>query len=218
MRHLKRTEWIAFALIVAFSFIPVIGGLIRVLELAGGPQIAPENPRALLSPAPIILHIFSSVLFCIAGAFQFFPSIRRHHPVAHRLIGRAVAIAGCVAAISGLWMTLFFAFPETLQGRPLYWVRIVLGVLMIGFIIGAVIAIRSRNVFQHSAAMLRAYAIGQGASTQTFVGISWIIFAGYEATGPARDGLMIGSWVINLLAAEIVIWTALRPTNRSSKT
>ena len=42
---------------------------------------------------------------------------------------------------------------------------------MIGFIVWAVIAIRSRNVFQHSASMLRAYAIGQGASMQAILGI-----------------------------------------------
>ena len=45
--------------------------------------------------------------------------------------------------------------------------RIFLGFLMIGFIVWSVIAVRSRKVIQHSAFMLRAYAIGQGASTQT---------------------------------------------------
>lgn len=72
---------------------------------------------------------------------------------------------------------------------------------MIGLIAWAVVAIRNRNHFQHSACMLRAYAIGLGASTQAFVGIGWMMFTGIEPQGPLRDGLMVFSWAINLLAA-----------------
>ena len=210
----EKSEWVVLGLILVYSFIPVIGGMIRVLELAGGPQIAPANSRALLAPLPITLHILSSILFCIVGALQFIPSLRRQRPAAHRAIGWVIAVAGCVSALSGLWMTHFYVFPEELQGPSLYWVRMVLGTAMIGLIIWAVIEIRSRNVFQHSAAMVRAYAIGQGASTQAVLGIAWIIAVGSEAMGPLRDGLMIFAWVVNLLAAEIYIRAMLRPPKR----
>lgn len=160
MKSVSRSELILFALIVVYSFVPAVGGLLRVLELVGGPAIIPENPRALSTPFPITLHILTSFLFCIAGALQFLPSIRRHHPATHRVIGRTVVLAGCLAAASGLWMTHIYVFPAELQGNLLYWVRMVLGSLMIGFIVWAVAAIRSRNVFRHSALMLRAYAIG----------------------------------------------------------
>jgi len=215
--HLTKTEWVVFSVIFVYSFIPAFGGLIRVLELAGGPQIAPANPRALLVPTPIILHILSSALFCVVGAVQFLPSIRRQRPAAHRLIGRVIAVAGCMSALTGLWMTHFYAFPEALQGVALYWVRMVLGTAMIGLIIWAVIAIRSRNVFQHGASMVRAYAIGQGASTQTILGIAWIIVVGSEAMGPLRDGLMIFAWVVNLLGAEIFIRAKLKPPKHRQK-
>lgn len=217
MLHLRKSEWVVLGLIFGYSFIPALGGLIRVLELAGGPQIAPENPRALLAPLPITFHILSSILFSILGALQFLPSIRQQRPVAHRLIGRVIAVAGCTSALTGLWMTHFYVFPEALQGVLLYWVRMVLGTAMIGLIIWAVIAIRSRNVFQHSASMVRAYAIAQGASTQTVMGIAWIIVVGSEAMGPLRDGLMIFAWVLNLLVAEIFIRSMLTPPNRRGK-
>lgn len=220
MIRLKKTEWAVLSLILVYSFIPAVGGLIRVLELAGGPQIVPVNPRAVLAPTPIVLHILSSFLFCIVGAVQFLPSIRARHLAAHRIIGRVIALSGCVSALSGLWMTHFFVFSEALQGPALYWVRIVLGTAMIGLIVWAVVAIRSRDTFQHSASMLRAYAIGQGASTQALVGIAWIIATGSEAMGPLRDGLMIFAWGLNLLIAEILIRSTLspskRPRNRSS--
>ena len=209
-----KSEWVVLGVILVYSFIPVVGGLIRVLELAGGPQIAPENPRASLAPTPIILHILSSSLFCVLGAFQFLPGLRRQRPVAHRTIGRVGAAAGCVSALTGLWMTHFYAFPEALQGIALYWVRMVLGTAMIAFIIWAVIAIKSRNVFQHGASMVRAYAIGQGASTQTVLGIAWILAVGSEALGPLRDGLMIFAWAVNLVAAEIFIGAMLRSPKR----
>ena len=215
--HLTKIEWVVFGVIFVFSFIPAFGGLIRVLELAGGPQIAPANPRALLAPTPIIIHVLSSFLFCIVGAVQFLPSIRRQRPAAHRVIGRVIALAGCMSALTGLWMTHFHVFPEALQGVALYWVRLVLGTAMIGLIIWAVIAIRSHNVFQHSASLVRAYAIGQGASTQAVLGIAWIVIVGTEAIGPLRDGLMIFAWVVNLLAAEVFIRTMLGPPKRRRK-
>jgi hypothetical protein len=215
--RLGKSEWVVLGVIFVYSFIPVVGGLIRILELAGGPQIAPENPRASVTPTPIILHILSSSLFCMLGAFQFLPSLRRQRPAAHRAIGRVIAAAGCMSALTGLWMTHFYVFPEALQGAALYWERMVLGTAMIGLIIWAVIAIRSRKLFQHSATMVRAYAIGQGASTQAVLGIAWIIAVGSEAMGPLRDGLMIFAWVVNLLAAEIFIRAKLRPPKHRQK-
>ncbi|WP_299729231.1 DUF2306 domain-containing protein [uncultured Tateyamaria sp.] len=216
MRILRKSEWAILIFIIAFSFLPTFGALFRVLEMAGGPAIMPTNPRASAMPVPIVLHILSSFLFLILGALQFPPSIRQRRPAAHRTLGRVVAAAGCLSAGSGLWMTHVYSFPISLQGSLLYWVRITLGLLMIGFIVWAVLAIRSRNAFQHSALMLRAYAIGQGASTQAFIGIGWMILVGTEATGPLRDVLMVSSWAINLLIAEALIWTVLAPRRRSA--
>ena len=213
MKSISRPEKILFVALVIYSFIPAFGGLFRILELAGGPALGlPENPRALTAPVIISLHILSSAVFCIAGAVQFLPSLRRHYASAHRITGRAVAAAGCLSAATGLWMTHYFNFSVELQGTLLYGVRILLSLSMIGLIAWAVKTIRNRSHYQHSASMLRAYAIGLGASTQTFVGIGWMIFTGLEPHGLLRDGLMVFSWVINLLAAEWLIHKFLRRT------
>lgn len=210
MNVLNRSEWAVLGALVIYSFIPVVGGLIRLLELAGGPAIAPENLRALAAPVPVILHILSSTLFCTLGAIQFLPSVRRHHPAAHRFSGRVVVAAGCVSAGTGLWMTHFFSFPANLQGDLLYAVRMILGWVMIGYIAWAVVAVRSRNISGHRAAMLRAYAIGQGASTQSILGIAWIVIQGTEPLGLARDSVMVIAWVLNLVAAELVVQRLLK--------
>ena len=211
MKTVSRCEWALLAIILVYCFVPTFGGLLRVVELGGGPAIVPENTRALADPLPIVLHILSSFLFCFAGALQFLPSVRRHYPAMHRAAGRLTAAAGCVSALTGFWMTLSFAFPDELQGVLLYWVRIALSLSMVGLIAWAVIAIRSRNIFQHSASMLRAYAIGQGASTQAILGIGWMIIVGTEAMGPLRDGIMVFAWGFNLLVAEVLIRRHLAP-------
>lgn len=214
MTPLSRSEWALLAVIVVYSLGPTVGGMVRMLELSGGPAILPPNPRALADPLPITLHILSSLVFCIAGALQFLPSIRRHNPASHRINGRVVAIAGCVSAATGLWMTHVYTFPPGLQGSLLYWVRMVLGSSMIVLVVWAVIAIRSRDILRHAASMLRAYAIGQGASTQTMMGIAWIVFAGSEATGPVRDTTMVSAWILNLAVAEILIRRLPKPGAR----
>lgn len=207
-------EWILLAFIVIYSFIPTFGGLLRVAELLGGQAILPANAHALAYPLPIVVHVLSSFLFCILGAFQFLPSVRRFHLDLHRMIGRALAVAGFISAATGLWMTHFFAFSEVLQGALLYWVRIVLSIAMCGLVVWAVISIRSRNVRSHGSAMIRAYAIAQGASTQAFLGIGWIVAVGTEPQGLLREVIMVAAWGINFVAAEYLISKIFSPLTR----
>ena len=204
MTVLCKREWVMLAFIVVYSLVPVAGGFIRILELAGGPAIAPPNPRALADPLPIVLHIVTSVVFCIAGAIQFLPSFRRSHRNGHRMNGRVVAAAGRLSAATGLWMTHVYTFPAELQGSLLYCIRMVLGSGMIGLIVWAVLAIRKRDTVGHSSAMLRAYAIGQGRR-RAVLGITWIAFTESEAMGPMREGIMTFAWVLNLLIAQFLI-------------
>lgn len=206
MKSLLTTrEWTILVSIVVYSFVPVFGGLIRFLELVGGPAIMPENPRAMVNPLPVVFHVLGSSVFCIAGVFQFLPSVRRHRRSTHRAMGRIVIIAGYISAASGLWMTWIFPFPDALQGILLFSARTILGFAMIGLIGWAVVAIRVCDVQKHGALMLRAYAIGQGASTQALFGIGWIAISGNEPAGLIRDVFMVFSWLLNLLIAEILI-------------
>jgi hypothetical protein len=206
IKSLSRLEVTILVVIVVYSFIPTFGGLFRVAELTGvAPTITPENPRALAEPLPFVVHVIASFIFCNLGALQFLPTVRRIRSDVHRTNGRAVAAAGIVAAATGLWMTVGYVFPSDLQGGLLYWVRVVLSISMMALIAWAVIAVQSKKILQHSAAMLRAYAIGQGASTQAFFGIGWLVVTGSDATGLFRDWLMVSCWVVNLLVAEVLI-------------
>ncbi len=219
MRNVTKFEWAFLALVIVYSFIPAVLSLVRIPELLGGPITVPPNPRAAIDPVPIILHIVASSIFCLAGAVQFLPSLRRTRPVLHRGLGRMVAAAGSVSALTGLWMTVFYVFPPALQGPLLYWARVVLSIVMVSSIVWAVIAIRARNVAAHRTAMLRAYAIGQGASTQTAFFIAGMALFGTELLGFSRDVLMVAAWVTNLVIAEAIIRRATpsRPTRVADK-
>ncbi len=205
MTSISKRDWTVLAVILIYSFVPTFGGLFRVVELAGGAIVAPVNPRALAAPLPIVLHILGSFVFCIGGALQLLPSVRTKYPAFHRAMGRIVAPAGCLSAATGLWMTVAFVFPPDLQGALLYVSRIGLSLSMMTLIVWSISAVRAGEMRTHRAAMLRAYAIGQGASTQTMLFILALAVLGREVTGPERDVLMVSAWALNLLVAEAFI-------------
>jgi len=214
MPAVRARDWALFAFLVFYSIVPVLGGLVRAVELAGGPAIIPANPRALAQPLPDVVHILASIAFLIVGALQFLPSLRHCHPLLHRKLGRIAALAGVISALTGLWMTQFYAFPAELQGTSLYVVRITLSLTMIGLIVRAVVAIRSGKRTVHRASMIRAYAIGLGASTQAIAGILVFLLAGDDLLGPERDIMMIAAWGMNLLVAELILLLiAARPSS-----
>ncbi|WP_022892913.1 DUF2306 domain-containing protein [Agromyces subbeticus] len=196
-----RPEWLAPAGLIALSLVPIAGGAARLTELTGGAAVTAANARFFDSPAPVIVHIVSSVVFLVLGALQFAPSLRRRRW--HRIAGRIVALAGLISALSALWMTLFYDIPATGSG-VLFTMRLVFGAAMAAGIVVAFLAIRRGDVRTHSAWMTRAYAIGLGAGTQVFTLLPWTAVFGPPAE-LAHAMLMGAGWVINLVIAEVII-------------
>lgn len=205
MRSLTKSEWVFLSTVVVYSFIPALLALVRIPELLGAPPLVPPNPRAVIAPVPIILHILASSFFCLAGAVQFLPSLRLTRPSFHRSLGHIVVATGSISALTGLWMTVSYIFPQALQGPLLYWARVFMSLAMFASLVWAVIAIRTRNVVGHRAAVLRSYAIGQGASTQTLLLIMAMALTGVEPLGLVRDLIMVSAWGANLVVVELLI-------------
>lgn len=204
MINLKKSEWIILIGLLLLSFVPCMGGLFRLLDLVFGTGLVPENPRIQSAPMPVVLHILTAVPYCILGAFQFLPSVMRMYPQWHRLAGRLLVGAGIVSALSGLWMTHYYSFPDALQGILLYYVRIIVGFAMTAYILLGLAAILKKRFVEHRAWMIRAYALGQGAGTQVLITIPWLLTVG-EPSGLTRDMLMTLAWVINIIVAESAI-------------
>lgn len=204
--NLKSTEWITLIGLLLLSLVPCVGGTLRLLELSSPGQFdfLPENPRIRADPQPVFIHLLSAVTFSILGAFQFLPSFRKTYPKWHRRAGRLLVGAGIVSAVSGVWMTHYYSFPDELQGDLLYTVRLLVGLAMVSFILLGLYAVLKKRFAHHRSSMIRAYALGIGAGTQVLVSIPWLVTVG-EPSGFTRDVLMTLAWVINVFAAEWVI-------------
>ncbi|MFD2093982.1 DUF2306 domain-containing protein [Blastococcus deserti] len=202
--------WLVPAGLVLLSAVPILAGAARVSELAGGAEVTADNARFFDSPAPVLVHIVGASLYCLLGAFQFHPGLRRRRPALHRMAGRALVPLGLAAALSGLWMTLFYPRPP-IDDVLLTPMRLFFGAAMVGCIVLGVAAIRRRDVAAHRAWMARAYAIGLGAGTQVLTHLPWMVLAG-QPTGTPRVVLMLAGWVINLAVVE---WALRRRPTRS---
>lgn len=198
----KSATWVVAALIM-LSIIPLAGGTFRLTQLVSGAPITPANARFFAAPVPVVLHIVSVSLYAILGAFQFVPRLRRRRHAWHRVAGWLLIPCGLTAALSGLWMTLFYPWPMG-DGVILYGLRLLFGSAMLLSILLGVTAIQRRDFAQHGDWMLRGYAIGMGAGTQAL-----ILMGGEMIAGPPselrRAFLMGVSWVINLAVAEWII-------------
>jgi len=206
MNSLNKTEWLVIVGLLLLSFVPCVGGIIRLVELGFGIEIMPLNPRVISEPTPVVIHIAGSIPYCILGIFQFLPTLRIKFPKWHRKCGCLLILLGILAAMTGLWMTHFYEFPNTLQGPLLYWARLSVGFGMIASILIGIVAIIKKNITRHKASMTYAYAIAQGAGTQVIITLPWILTIG-EPSGLLRDILMITAWLINLYVAHLIVIT-----------
>ena len=87
---------------MALSAIPLTAGSLRLIQLAGGPDLLPADDRFTGFPAALVLHIVGAAVITLVGAFQFVPRFRRSHRTWHRRAGRLVAGAGLAVAGSAL--------------------------------------------------------------------------------------------------------------------
>ncbi len=206
-----RRSWPVPASLVALSAIPLAAGSLRLVQLAGGPALIPADDRFTGFPAALVLHIVGATVFALVGAFQFVPRFRRRYRAWHRRAGRLVTGAGLAIAGSALWLTLFYeAQPGT--GELLYLLRLLFASAMAASLLLGITAIRRRDIAAHRAWMIRAYAIGLAAGTQT---LTQGIAAAIVGTGELRMDLAKGAgWVINLAVAEGVIRRPARRRNR----
>lgn len=205
-----RTPWWVPAGLILLSVIPLTFGVIRLIQLMSGAEITPANARFFASPSPVVIHIISSAIYALLGAFQFVSRLWQRGLKWHRWVGRLLLPFGLLVGFSGLWMTVFYPRTDNL----LYMFRLFFGSGMILSIIFGFISIRRRDVAQHQAWMTRAYAIGMGAGTQVLTGMAGALIFGKP--NEFENALLMGAaWVINLAVAE---WSIRKNSIRQIRT
>ncbi|MBD3923267.1 DUF2306 domain-containing protein [Nocardioides cavernae] len=204
----RRTGWAIPVALFALCFVPVMSGSLRLVQLAGGPEIMPADDRWAGWPVALVVHIVGAAVFALVGAFQLVAGIRRRHPRWHRRAGRVLAVAGLMVAGSALWLTLFYD-PQPGTGPLLFVLRLVVASAMVGCLVVGVAAARRRDFATHRAWMIRAYALAVAAGTQVFTqGFGEAVVGDGELRG---DLLKAAGWAINLAVAE---WVIRRPARR----
>ncbi len=203
----SQRSWPVPAALIALVAIPVIAGVLRLVQLSGGAATMPANPRFDASPWAVMVHVVSAVVFALVGAFQFVPRLRRRRAW-HRRAGRVVVVAGLGLALSALWLNQFF--PRAHATRDIvYPLRWVFGVALVVTLVLGFRAVRRRQFARHRVWMIRSFAIALVAGTQVFtLGFGGAVFG----TGDLAQALMlVAAWGINLAVAE---WAIRRPARR----
>ena len=205
-----RTPWWVPVGLILLSVLPLTFGVIRLIQLFSGAEITPANARFFASPSPVVIHIISSAIYALLGAFQFVSRLWQRGIKWHRWVGRLLLPFGLLVGFSGLWMTVFYPRTDNL----LYMFRLFFGSGMILSIILGFISIRRRDVAEHQAWMTRAYAIGMGAATQVLTGMAGALILG--KVNEFENALLMGAaWVINLGVAE---WSIRKDSTRQTRT
>ena len=207
--------WPAPLGLLLLGMLPVIAGAFRLEQLSGISDAMPANPRFSPMPLPVVLPIVSATVLSVLGPLQFAAGFRRRWPAWHRVAGRLLVGCALLVALTGLWMTLFYAPPD--NSDPLLFVsRLVFGSAMVVSIVVGLAAILRRDIQGHRRWMSRGYALALGAATQMLV----LMVAGIVAGPPnelTHDVLMALSWVINLAVAEWAMRKRRTPRGRTTK-
>jgi uncharacterized membrane protein len=204
----SKRSWPVPAALIALVTIAVIAGVLRLVQLSGGPAEMPANPRFDASPLPVVVHIVSAIVFALVGAFQFVPRLRRRPRAWHRRAGRVVVVAGLGLALSALWLNQFF--PRAHATRDIvYPLRWVFGVALVVTLVLGFRAARRRNFPRHRVWMIRSFAIALVGGTQVFT--LWVGGAIFGTGDLAQALMIVGAWAINLAFAE---WVIRRPARR----
>lgn len=205
MIKLTRADFKVPALLVALSLVPVLGGIARLRSLSAGVAAGVDDARFFAAPAPVVIHVATATIYALLGAFQFSAGIRLRWRTWHRRAGVLLLFSALLTGATGIWMTAAYAIPASLQGPLLYGVRLLVGAAMLTAIVKGWVSIVRRDLAQHEAWMIRAYALAQGAGTQALIFLPLMLITSGPVLGLTRDVLMSLAWVINIVAAEWII-------------
>lgn len=219
MIRLTRADFKVPALLAALSLVPVLGGIARLRSLSAGVAFGADSARFFAAPAPVVIHVVAATIYALLGAFQFSAGIRLRWTTWHRRAGVLLLVSAVLTGATGIWMTVAYAIPPSLQGPLLYGVRLLVGAAMLTSIVKGWASIIRRDLAQHEAWMIRAYALAQGAGTQALIFLPVMLISG-PVLGVTRDVLLSAAWVINIVVAEWIIRrrtqvTRVRSTHRS---
>ena len=180
------------------TLLTILLALVQVVQIPLG--ALPEDSQRL-GAAPIwhFMHVLGGATFGILGPIQFGRALMPRYGLLHRIVGRVFVAAGAMISLSSL--ALLWRFPEA------YSVAISGGRLVFGIALGVALAIAMQAIYKrdftrHRNWMIRAYAIGIGATAVTMVFFPIYLITGEPPKGLASDIAFLGAWTACVVFAE----------------
>ena len=188
-------------LLYFFSGLTIIISVARVVEIAID-AVPADSLRLMGAPLSHLSHVLGGALFGIIGPIQFGRVLARRYGWWHRVLGRVFVAAGALLSLSSL--TLLWAFPDT-HAPLVNYGRLGFGIGLGIALIQAMRAIRARNIPAHRDWMIRAYALGMGATLVSVAFVPIYVATGVPPMGLLADVLFIGLWAACVGFAELLI-------------
>jgi uncharacterized membrane protein len=197
------TRWVtkpAFVLSTLFAgtLLTIVLALVQVVQIPL--DALPEDSRHLrATPVWHFVHVLGGVAFGILGPIQFSRVLMHKYGLLHRIIGRVFVAAGAMISLSSLG--LLWHFPDR-DSAAISSGRLLFGVALGVALAVAMQAILKRDFTLHRNWMIRAYAIGMGATAVSMVFFPIYVITGDPPTGLVADVVFLGAWTACIGFAE----------------
>ncbi len=180
------------------TLLTIVLALVQVVQIPLG--ALPEDSLRL-SAAPVwhFMHVLGGATFGILGPLQFGRVLMRKYGFLHRVMGRVFVLAGAMISLSSL--SLLWHFPDT-YSVAMNSARLLFGIALGVALAVAMQAIYRRDFVRHRNWMIRAYAIGIGATSVTMVFFPIYAITGKPPTGLVADIAFVGAWTACVVFAE----------------
>ena len=196
-RRPSRPFVVPLALLLA-TLLPILLAVVQVVQIPLD-ALPEDSQRLRATPILHFMHVLGGATFAIIGPIQFGRALLPKFGRLHRVLGRVFVATGAMISVSSLG--LLWHFPDT------YSVAISGGRLVFGIGLGialfmAMHAISTRDLVRHRNWMIRAYAIGIGATAVTMVFFPIYLITGEPPKGLASDIAFLGAWTACVVFAE----------------
>lgn len=183
------------------TLLTIVLALVQAVQIPLG-ALPEDSLRLTAAPVWHFMHVLGGATFGILGPIQFGRVLMRKYGRLHRVMGRVFVAAGAMISLSSL--SLLWHFPDA------YSVAVNSGRLLFGIALGAalvmaMLAIRKRDFARHRNWMIRAYAIGMGATAVTMVFFPIYAITGEAPTGLVSDIIFLGSWTACIAFTEALV-------------
>lgn len=196
-RRLSSSVVVPLALFLA-TLLPILLAVVQVVQIPL--DALPEDSQRLgATPSLHFMHVLGGATFAILGPIQFGRALLPKFGRLHRVLGRLFVATGAMISFSSLG--LLWNFPDS-YSMAISGGRLVFGIGLGVALFMAMQAISARDLVRHRNWMIRAYAIGIGATAVTMVFFPIYLLTGEPPQGLVADIAFLGAWTACVLFAE----------------